>query len=120
VASAADLIRGAVERVQSEAPALGNLKLVFGLELRGRGDIQAYRVEVPGPRISKGFGDDERVHVSVSRAHFNELATRGRLRDWRQAYDLGQVKVEGDPEVRRLIGTVIERQLARARLKRAR
>jgi hypothetical protein len=118
--SAADLIREAVERVQAEAPALGNLKLVFGLELRGRGDIQAYRVEVPGPRISKGFGDDERVHVSVSRSHFNELATRGHLRDWREAYDLGQVKVEGDPDVRRLIGTVIERQLARARLKRAR
>jgi hypothetical protein len=120
LASAAELIRGAVERFQSEAPALGNLKLVFGLELRGRGDIQAYRVEVPGPQISKGFGEDERVHVSVSRSHFNELATKGRLRDWRQAYDLGQVKVEGDPEVRRLIGTVIERQLARARLRRAR
>ena len=117
--SAADLIREAVARVQEEAPALGNLKLVFGLELRGRGDIQAYRIEVPGPRISKGFGDDERLHVSVSRSHFNELATKGRLLDWREAYDLGQVKVEGDPDVRRLIGTVIERQLARARLKRA-
>jgi hypothetical protein len=30
------------------------------------------------------------------------------------------VKVEGDPEVRKLIGTVIDRQLARARLRRAR
>ena len=89
MASASELIRGAVERDLSETPALGNLKLVFGLELRGRGDIQAYRVEVPGPRISKGFGDDERVHVSVSRSHFNELATKGRLLDWRQAWDLG-------------------------------
>ena len=120
MASAAELIRTAIGRIQDEAPALGRLKLVLGLELRGRGDIQAYRVEVPGPQISKGFGEDERVHVSVSRSHFNELATKGRLRDWRQAYDLGQVKVEGDPEVRRLIGTVIERQLARAQLKRAR
>lgn len=120
MASTADLIRSAVERVQSEAPALGRLKLVFGLELRGRGDIQAYRVEVPGPQVSKGFGDDQRLHVSVSRPHFNELAAKGRLHDWRRAYDLGHVKVEGDPEVRRLIGTVIERQLARARLRRAR
>jgi hypothetical protein len=120
VPSAAELIRGAVERMQAEAPALARLKLVFGLELRGRGDIQAYRVEVPGPRISKGFGDDERVHVSVPRSHFNELAAKGRLRDWREAYQHGHVKVEGDPEVRRLIGTVIERQLARARLRRAR
>jgi hypothetical protein len=117
--SAAELIRGAVERVQGEAPALGRLKLVFGLELRGRGDIQAYRVEVPGPKISKGFGDDERVHVSVPRSHFNDLAAKGQLRDWREAYQHGHVKVEGDPEVRKLIGTVIERQLARARLRRA-
>jgi hypothetical protein len=120
LASTADLIRGAVERVQSEAPALARLKLVFGLELRGRGDIQAYRVEVPGPKVTKGFSDEERVHVSVPRSHFNELATKGSLGDWREAYELGQVRVEGDPDVRRLIGTVVERQLARARLKRAR
>jgi hypothetical protein len=120
LAATAELIRSAVERVQGEAPALAKLKLVFGLELRARGDLQAYRVEVPGPRISKGFGEDERVHLSVARSHFNALATKGRLRDWREAYDLGHVKVEGDPEVRKLIGTVIARQLARAQLKRAR
>ena len=120
MASAADLIRAAVERVQQEAPALAKLKLVFGLELRGRGDIQAYRVEVPGPKISKGFGQDERLHVSVPRSDFNALAEKGRLGDWRDAYAHGHVKVEGDPEVRRLIGTVIERQLARAQLRRAR
>lgn len=120
MASAADLIRAAVERVQQEAPALGRLKLVFGLELRGRGDVQAYRVEVPGPRISKGFGQDERLHVSVPRPQFNELAVKGRLRDWREAYEHGHVKVEGDPDVRKLIGTVIERQLARAQVRRAR
>jgi hypothetical protein len=120
VASAAELIRGAVERVQQEAPALERLKLVFGLELRGRGDVQAYRIEVPGPKIAKGFGDDERLHVSVPRSDFNDLAAKGRLQDWREAYEHGHVKVEGDPEVRKLIGTVIERQLARAQLRRAR
>ena len=120
MASAAELIRDAVDRVQQEAPALGRLKLVFGLELRGRGDVQAYRVELPGPKISKGFGQDERLHVSVPRADFNELAAKGTLRDWRDAYGHGHLKVEGDPEVRRLIGTVIERQLARSQLRRAR
>jgi hypothetical protein len=119
VASTAELIRGAVERIQAEAPALGKLKLVFGVELRGRGDIQAYRVALPGPQVAKGFDQDERIHVAVSRAQFNELATRGSLSDWRQAYEHGHVKVEGDPEVRRLIATVIDRQLARARLRRA-
>ena len=64
-ASTAEMIRTAVERLQREVPALAKLKLVFGLELRGRGDVQLYRVEVPGPKISKGFADDERVRVSV-------------------------------------------------------
>jgi len=39
--------------------------------------------------------------------------------DWRDAYDHGDVKVAGDPEVRKLIGTVIERHLARAQLRKA-
>ncbi len=120
MASTAELIRGAVEQVQGEAPALARLKLVFGLELRGRGDIQAYRVELPGPNVAKGFDQDERVHVSIPRSDFNELAAKGSLSDWREAYVHGHLKVEGDPEVRKLIGTVIERQLARAGLKRAR
>ena len=120
MASTADLIKGAVERVQGEAPALANLKLVFGIELRGRGDVQAYRVELPGPVVSKGFSQDERVHVSIPRGDFNELADKGTLADWRRAYELGHVKAEGDPEIRKLIGTVIERQISRAGLKRAR
>jgi hypothetical protein len=118
VASTAELIKAAVERIQAEAPALAKLKLVFGVELRGRGDVQAFRVEVPGPNVRKGFGEDERVHVSVPRSHFNELAEKGRLGHWREAYVTGHVKVEGDPEIRKLIGTVIERQLARAQLRR--
>ena len=56
MASTADLIRAAVERLQDDVPALAKLKLVFGLELRGRGDVQLYRVELPGPKISKGTG----------------------------------------------------------------
>jgi hypothetical protein len=39
--------------------------------------------------------------------------------DWRQAYEHGDLRVTGDPEVRKLIGTVIERHLARARLRKA-
>ena len=119
-ASTADLIRQAVERLQAEVPSLAKLKLVFGLELRGRGDVQLYRVEIPGPRISKGFADDERVHVALARSHFNELAADGRVRYWREAYELGHVKVEGDPNIQRLIGQVIARTEARGRLKKAR
>ena len=115
-----ELIEQAVERLQADVPALANLKLVFGLELRGRGDIQPYRVEVPGPRIAKGFGDDERVHVSIPRSHFNELAAEGRIKHWREAYEHGHVKVEGDPNIQKLVGQVIARAEARGRLKKAR
>jgi hypothetical protein len=120
VASTSELIKQAVERLQEEVPALGKLKLVVGLELRGRGDIQHFRVEIPGPKISKSFGDDERLHVSIPRSHFNELAADGRVSHWHEAYDQGHVKVEGDPNVQKLLGKVIGQAEARSRLKKAR
>jgi hypothetical protein len=118
--STAELIRGAVVGLQQEVPALANLKLIFGLELRGRGDVQLYRVELPGPQISKGFAEDERIHVSLPRSHFNELAADGRLAHWHQAYDHGHLKVEGDPNIQRLVGQVIARTEARGQLRKAR
>jgi hypothetical protein len=117
--STAELIRQAIEGLRSEVPALANLKLVFGLELRGRGDVQLYRVALPGPEISKGVGDDERVHVSIPRSNFNQLAADGKVRHWREAWEHGQIKAEGDPNIQRLVGQVIARSEARGRLKKA-
>ena len=37
----------------------------------------------------------------------------GSLREWVDAYDHGHVRVSGDPAVTKLIGNVIQRQLAR-------
>jgi hypothetical protein len=109
------LIARAVERLQSEVPALAQLKLVVKLELRARGgDAPIWRVEVPGPKIDRDPAGDARIEVSVSRPHFNELADEGRLRDWAQAYDLGHVRVSGDSSVVKLLGNVIERQRARS------
>ena len=119
-ASTPDLIRAAVERLQQQVPALARLKLVFGLELRGRGDVQVYRVALPGPQISKGFGDDERVSVSIPRSHFNELAADGRVKHWIEAYEHGHIKVQGDPNIQKLVGQVIAHADARAGLKKAR
>ncbi len=82
--------------------------------------MQAYRVEVPGPKISKGFGEDERVHVSIPRSHFNELVADGKVEHWHEAYDHGHIKVEGDRNIQRLVGQVIERTEARGQLRRAR
>ena len=108
------LIRQAIEHLQQELPALKQLKLVVRLELRARGDVPIWRVELPGPVISKDPAGDARVDVSVARSHFNELAADGRLKHWVDAYEHGHVRVSGDPAVTKLIGNVIQRQLARA------
>jgi hypothetical protein len=119
VASTADLIKTAVERFQAEVPALQNLKLVFGLELKAKHDIQLYRVEVPGPKITKDLAQDERVLVQIDRPQFNDLAENGTLRGYRRAYETGHIKATGDSNVKKLIGQVVERQEERARLKKA-
>jgi hypothetical protein len=108
------LIAQAVEHLQDEVPALKQLKLVIRLELRARGDVPIWRVELPGPVISKDPAGDARIDVSVARSHFNELAADGRLKHWVDAYDHGHVHVSGDAAVTKLIGNVIQRQLARA------
>src|SRR5436190_16441660 len=119
MASTPELIRTAVERFQAEVPALQKLKLIFGLELRGRGDIQLYRVEMPGPKISKDPAQDERVLVEIDRAQFNELAERGTLKSYRRAFETGHIKASGDSNVKKLIAQVVERQEQRAQVKKA-
>jgi hypothetical protein len=109
------LIQEAVERFRGEVPALPQLKLVIRLELRAHGDVPIWRVEVPGPKIAKDPAGDARIDVSIDRSQFNTLATEGHLRDWADAFDRGVVRVSGDGAVVKLIGNVIERQLARAR-----
>jgi len=115
-----ELIEQAVRRFQQEVPALAKLKLVFELELRGRGDVQMYRVQLPGPKISKGVAEDSRVTVEVSRSHFNELATEGRVKHYRDAYEHGHIKASGDPNVLKLIAQVVDRHEQRAQLKKVR
>ena len=120
MASTSDLIRTAVERFQAEVPALQNLKLVFGLELKARHDIQLYRVELPGPKISKDLAQDERILVQIDRPQFNELAEKGTLRGYRKAYETGHIKATGDSNVKKLIGQVVAKQEERARLRKVR
>ncbi|HWH44337.1 MAG TPA: hypothetical protein VNT32_06370 [Thermoleophilaceae bacterium] len=109
------LIAQAVERFGNEVPSLKQLKLVLRLELRARGDAPVWRVELPGPEVSKDPTGDARIDISVPRSHFNELAAEGKLKHWVEAYDLGHVKVSGDAAVVKLVGNVIQRQLARSR-----
>jgi hypothetical protein len=118
MASTADLIKTAVERFQEEVPALANLKLVIGLELKARHDIQLYRVEVPGPKISKDLAQDERVLVQIDRPVFNDLAEKGTIKSYRKAYETGHIKATGDSNVRKLIAQVVEKQEQRSKLKK--
>ena len=49
--------------------------------------------------MTKGEPEDARIDVSLPRSHFNELATEGTLKHWHDAYDHGDIKVGGDPQV---------------------
>ena len=91
-----------------------------GLELRGRGDVQIYRVEVPGPKVSKDVPFDAKVTISIPRSHFNELATKGQIKDWREAFAHGDAKATGIEQVMKLIVNVVERQEERTRTRKAR
>ena len=114
------LIETAVNRFLAEVPALQPLKLVAGLELRGRGDVQLYRVELPGPKVTKDIASDAKVRIEVQRAQFNELATKGHIADWEQAFAKGEAKATGIDQVLKLIANVVARQQERSRTRRAR
>jgi hypothetical protein len=101
-------------------PALQPLKLVAGLDLRGRGDVQQYRVELPGPKVTKDIAADAKVRVEVQRARFNELATKGHVSDWREAFAHGEAKATGIDQVMKLIVNVVDRQEERSRTRKAR
>ena len=114
------LIEEAVLSIQKEVPALQKLKLVIELELRGRGDIQLFRVEVPGPKVTKDIASDAKVRLSIPRSHFNELAREGHLRHWREAFESGTVKASGPAEILKLILNVVEKQEERTRTRKLR
>ena len=114
------LIEEAVTNFQKQVPALQKLKLVIELELRGRGDIQLFRVEVPGPKVTRDIASDAKVRLSVPRSHFNELADEGKVRNWREAFESGTVKASGPPEILKLIQNVVEKQEERGRTRKLR
>jgi hypothetical protein len=113
-------IEQAIASFQREVPALARLKLVFELELRGRGDIQLFRVEVPGPKITRDIASDAKVRLSLPRTEFNELSKDGSIRHWREAFTSGHVKATGPPEILKLIQSVVVKQEERTRTRKLR
>ena len=81
--------------------------------------MQIYRVELPGPKVTKDIPSDAKVTLAINRAQFNELATRGHIKEWRAAFEHGDAKATGIDQVLKLIVTVVERQEERSRTRRA-
>jgi hypothetical protein len=114
------LVEKVVLDFQRLVPALAGLKLVIELELRGRGDVQLYRVEMPGPRITKDIASDAKVRISIPRSHFNELADAPSLRHWREAFESGHARATGPPQTLQLITQVIRKQEEKDRARKPR
>ena len=117
---AIELLNRASREFLEEVPALAPLKLVFAVELRGRGDVQMYRVQLPELKVTKGIAEEARVRVEMPRAFFNVMATDAHIADWREAFTYGQAKATGADQILKLIVHVVERQEERQRTRRAR
>src|SRR6516164_3391945 len=114
------LIELAARRFLAEVPALEPMKLVVGVELRGRGDTQQFRMEMPGVSVSKGPAADARVRVDMRREFFNVMAREAKVPDWVEAFTYGQAKASGPEQFLRLIVNVVERQQERQHARKAR
>ena len=114
------LLEKAVTRFTDEVPALKPMKLVVKVELQGRGDTQQFRVELPGPKVTKDVAADAKVTVHMQRAFFNEMAKDAKVADWREAFMYGQAKASGPTQILQLIERVVEKHEERGRLRRSR
>lgn len=115
------LIDRCVRTFLDEVPALAPLTLVVGIDLRGRGDMQQYRLELPDVDVRKDIGVDARVRIEMRREFFNAMVEHGaRVADWREAFERGQARATGVEQYLRLIVNVVERQEERDRTRRAR
>jgi hypothetical protein len=120
-ADAKTLIEQAVRSFLDEVPALKPMTLVVGVDLRGRGDTQQFRVQLPEVDVRKDIAADARVRVEMRREFFNAMVEHGaRVADWREAFQHGQAKATGVEQYMRLIVNVVERQEERNRTRKAR
>ena len=117
---AKSLIETATRRFVEEVPALAPMKLIVGVELRGRGDVQQFRLEMPSAKVTKGPAADARIRVDMRREFFNVMAREGKVPDWVEAFTYGQAKASGPDQILRLIINVVERHQERERTPKAR
>jgi hypothetical protein len=114
------LIEIAVRNFLTQVPALAPMNLVVGVDLRGRGDVQQFRVQLPEVSVSKDIAADARIRVDMRREFFNAMAHDAKVPDWIEAFTYGQAKASGVEQYMRLIANVVDKQLERQRLRKAR
>jgi hypothetical protein len=115
------LIEQAVRSFLDEVPALKPLQLVVGIDLRGRGDTQQFRLQMPEVEVHRDIAADARVRIEMRRDFFNAMVQHGaKIADWREAFTYGQAKASGVDQYLKLIVNVVERQEERNRTRRAR
>jgi hypothetical protein len=112
------LIEVAVRRFLGEVPALAPIKLVVGIELRGRGDVQHFRLQMPDIEVSKGSAAEAHVRIDMRREFFNVMAREAKVADWVEAFIYGQAKASGPEQFIRLIVNVVERHQERERTRK--
>jgi hypothetical protein len=118
---AIELIERATHNFLEEVPSLKPLTLVVGIELRGRGDVQQFRLQLPEVLVTKDIAADAKVRIDMRRDFFNAMVNHGaKIDDWREALTYGQAKASGVDQYLKLIVNVVERQQERNRTKRAR
>ena len=115
------LIAATVRGVLDEVPALKPLKMVVGIDLHGRGDVQQFRLQMPEVDVTKDIAADAKIRVEMRRDFFNLMVEHGaKVADWEQAFVEGRAKATGVDQYLRLIATVVDRQQERNRLRRSR
>ena len=113
-------IEQSVTRFLDEVPALKPMKLVAALDLRGRGDTQQFRIELPGPKVTRQVAADAKVRMEMRREFFNEMAKDAKVADWREAFTYGHAKASGPTQILQLVERVVDKQEERQRLQRSR
>jgi hypothetical protein len=114
------LIELATRRFIEEVPALAPIKLLVSVELRGRGDVQHFSLQMPEVAVTKGSPPDPRVRVDMRREFFNVMAREGKVPDWIEAFTYGQAKASGPEQFLKLIVKVVEAQQEREHTRKAR
>jgi hypothetical protein len=114
------LIEQAAKRFVDEVHSLAQLKMIFEVQLRGRGDTQQFRLQMPELTVAKGPAGDAQIRIEMRREFFNVMAAEAKVPDWIEAFTYGKAHATGPDRYLRLIATVVDRHQERQNLRRAR